>query len=199
MSCGICAGFQSSRGFACFVFHPRPRVNRRLRPGVRLRAPVKPNGLLSQSPGLQGTSYPGSPSRGIFNRNAVAAPGMIWRTKTNAPNRVAVGRSFPVNPRKALARQPWAVGRNPVRIVRPVVIVDLYSPSQGRHRRLGRRKGERGCPQPQRFRIRRDVGNSRSCRLAIGRAAAETAALHHCPKLERRRPRRLWGAEGRRG
>ena len=72
-----------------------------------------PNGIPSQSPGLRGTSYPGSPSAKIPNRNAVAAIPVRPSRATFATTALRLN-PFPHRD----PRQPWAGGRNPVGIGR---------------------------------------------------------------------------------
>ena len=73
---------------------------------------ANPKGIPSLSPGLRGTSYPGSTtSEGEFNPNGVVACRVDKRC-----NPVGVGR-IPIGPPKvARSSQPWADGHNLVGI-----------------------------------------------------------------------------------
>ncbi len=57
------------------------------------------NGILSQSPGLRGTSYPGKTSNKYPNRNAVAAISRPSIKRNIRHNRVAVVPIMPAYPR----------------------------------------------------------------------------------------------------
>src|SRR2546425_453756 len=77
-----------------------------------------PNGIPSQSPGLRGTSYPGSlsveppqPQRGCGQ----SIPARALDLGHNAVGVVSISNRAP---KVGVARQPWAGSRNPFGIVR---------------------------------------------------------------------------------
>ena len=67
------------------------------------RAP-NPKGIPSQSPGLRGTSYPGSWSRDGHNPNGVAS----FRTRPCAATPLGLMENLDRVPRVARPSQPWA-------------------------------------------------------------------------------------------
>src|SRR2546425_132074 len=81
-----------------------------------------PNGIPSQSPGLRGTSYPGSlsvepsqPQRGCGQSIPVLAPDL-------GHNAVGVVSISERAPKVGVGRQPWAGGLNPFGIVRAHIL-----------------------------------------------------------------------------
>ncbi len=81
---------------------------------------MNPNGIPSQSPGLRGTSHPGSAFHNLTNRNTVAAL-PFPRAEASGHNAVCV---VSVSERATQGssdrpEQPWAEGCNPVGIVPP--------------------------------------------------------------------------------
>ena len=72
---------------------------------------LNPNGIPSSSPGLRGTSYPGSTVKKISNPNGVVS------SRVASPMAATPLRLMKILirvPRVARASQPWAEGRCPV-------------------------------------------------------------------------------------
>jgi hypothetical protein len=99
-------------------FLPQSRKVGRVTPCAPLLAsltalvPMNPNGIPTQSPGLRGTSYPGSPSANVTNPNGVAAnsfPPIACAARHNPVGVANFSRRFP---RVASSSQPWAGGHN---------------------------------------------------------------------------------------
>src|SRR5262245_54455721 len=75
-----------------------------------------PNGIAASSPGLRGTSYPGSASKRFSTRKG------LWQTLVISDGAIAATPSglekiSNVQPRVAPSSQPWAGGRNPFGIL----------------------------------------------------------------------------------
>ncbi len=91
-----------------------------MRPAGRGFSCRNPKGIVSSSPGLRGTSYPGNAVRRTINPNGVAAP------------------SVERKPKVARASQPWALRRNPIgilppeRLARPAICSRFTSPQLSR-------------------------------------------------------------------
>ena len=104
---------------AAFTPLHRPRHERRpICPGTpecrtlkrhKCRAP-NPNGIPSQSPGLRGTSYPGSTVKQISNPNGVAS----FVARQSATTLLGLRGMLHRIPRVARSSQPWAGGHCPV-------------------------------------------------------------------------------------
>ena len=81
--------------------------------------PKNPNEILSQSPELRGTRYPGSPSPNITiaNRNAVATiPFSGSQTSAITPLALFPFPNMCTQGSADKSGQPWAEGHNPVGI-----------------------------------------------------------------------------------
>jgi hypothetical protein len=103
-SAGIAASSSGHRGWEPMKAHAnrRPREN--------------PNGILSPSPGLRGTSYPGKTEQTNDNPNGVVAELLLFRRN---PARVDdQERTFP---RVARSSQPWAGRCKPFGIGRQAI------------------------------------------------------------------------------
>ena len=101
--------------FAPASFHPSPSLAAPLQFRVfRPAARFNPKGIASQSPGLRGTSYPGSTPPKDHNPERVAP--MRGTTVKGAPQPRWGCKSNRRLPRVARASQPWAGGWNPVGI-----------------------------------------------------------------------------------
>jgi hypothetical protein len=75
------------------------------------------NGVVADSPTLRQAATLGHQSNKPNNLNEVVAVRMLTM-KQNGHNRVAVGTFIGRSPRVAQSAQPWALGRNPVGILR---------------------------------------------------------------------------------
>jgi hypothetical protein len=96
-----------------FFLSPRRR-SRHLHKLDDVQFTVNPKGILAQSPGLRGTSYPGKSAGPHHNPNGVAADCCTHALRKRiGRNPVGVGDETPTFPRVARPSQPWAGGRNP--------------------------------------------------------------------------------------
>ena len=98
----------------------KPQASNSSRPGNPVRwgsslpiswraLPGNPEGIVSSSPGLRGTSYPGSAGQKQINPNGVAG---VFAVKKPQP-RWGWENFAPRSPKVARASQPWALRRNP--------------------------------------------------------------------------------------
>src|SRR6185369_8898378 len=82
--------------------------------GIELSPSENPNGIPPQSPGLRGTSYPGSSSNKHFQPQRGCGRCRTFIMRDIRHNRVAVEFISDSEPKVASqARQPWAGGHNP--------------------------------------------------------------------------------------
>src|SRR5215813_2532472 len=106
-----------------------------------MKSPENPKGILPQSPGLRGTSYPGyvCPNRSTLKG---LWPGNAQQRSRTAPATTPSGLRTSVctrAPRVARSSQPWALWRNPFGIPRNLKVWSLFqwqrtlalSPSDG--------------------------------------------------------------------
>ena len=72
---------------------------------------LNPNGIPSSSPGLRGTSYPGSTVTRVSNPNGVVSSRVASQMAATPLGLMGIAMRVP---RVARASQPWAEGRCPV-------------------------------------------------------------------------------------
>jgi hypothetical protein len=95
-------------------------------PTTRPDVPGNPKGIASSSPGLRGTSYPGSSFRKQFQpQRGCGLPVFCRGASESSRNPVGVVIFFGRFPRVARSSQPWASRRNPVGI-QPVRMLLKY-------------------------------------------------------------------------